>query len=153
MTWSYTGDPSTDDKDAVRFLIGDTVESEKLVEDEEIAWAVTEWSDVYLAAASIADSVATQYAVEGSVSADGMSFSGTDVGKSFAARATQLRKMSGWRRQASEPYVGGISWAERVKSDQDTDLIQPHFRSHQHDHPESGSKSAHNYSDPLKSDQ
>lgn len=153
MTWSYSGDPNTDAKDAVRFLIGDTVQAEKLVEDEEILWAVSEWSDVYMAAASVADTVAMQYAVEGSVSADGMSFTGTQVGKSLAARATQLRKMSGWRRQASEPYIGGISWAERVKADQDTDLVQPHFRSHQHDHPESGSKSAHNYSDPLKSDQ
>lgn len=151
MTWTYSGDPASSDEDAVRFLIGDTVSSEKLVEDEEITWTVSQWNDIYMAAAAVCDAISASYAVEGNVSADGMSFSGLDVASSFAKRASQLRRMSGWQRQASEPYVGGISWAERVKADQDSDLIAPYFRSHQHDHPESGSKSTH--TDPLLSDQ
>lgn len=40
MSWSYSGDPSTGDKDEYRFLIGDTDESDQLLSDEEIEYTL-----------------------------------------------------------------------------------------------------------------
>lgn len=36
MTWSYSGDPSSNAKDAMRFLLGDTTERMPLLQDEEL---------------------------------------------------------------------------------------------------------------------
>ena len=36
MTWTYSGDPSSSAKDAVRFAVGDTREAKPLLQDEEI---------------------------------------------------------------------------------------------------------------------
>lgn len=40
MSWSYSGDPNTSDLDRVRFTIGDTIESEPLLQDEEINYLI-----------------------------------------------------------------------------------------------------------------
>ena len=38
MTWTYSGDPATNARDAIRFLTGDTDTNDQLINDEEIAW-------------------------------------------------------------------------------------------------------------------
>ncbi len=43
MTWSYTGDPSSSNKDAVRFIIGDTNTTDQLLSDEEINWLLGQY--------------------------------------------------------------------------------------------------------------
>lgn len=40
MAWNYTGDPSSSDKDAYRFHIGDTIEDEPVLQDEEIQFVL-----------------------------------------------------------------------------------------------------------------
>ena len=60
--WSYSGDPASSDKDAVRFLIGDTDVDESFVTDEEINWAIANNSNVYAAAAEVAENLAAKFA-------------------------------------------------------------------------------------------
>ena len=55
MSWTYSGDPATSDKDAVRFLTGDTDAGDQLASDEEIAYALSQRPDVRLAAAVVCD--------------------------------------------------------------------------------------------------
>lgn len=66
MTWSYSGDPSTSTKDAVRLLIGDTIgipTSMQLMQDEEIAYLLTAHGNDPLAAAVAAlRSLASKFA-------------------------------------------------------------------------------------------
>ena len=38
MAWTYSGDPSSSARDAIRFLVGDTDTNDQLVTNEEIAW-------------------------------------------------------------------------------------------------------------------
>lgn len=40
MTWTYSGDPTTSDRDEVRFLIGDTDARHPLLSDAEIAYGI-----------------------------------------------------------------------------------------------------------------
>jgi len=44
MTWSYSGDPRTDSKDAVRVKIGDTVETDPQLQDEEIQYFLEQYA-------------------------------------------------------------------------------------------------------------
>lgn len=45
MTWTYSGDPSSGDKDKYRFLVGDTDQTDPILQDEEITFIVSEYSD------------------------------------------------------------------------------------------------------------
>lgn len=55
MSCSYSGDPSSSDNDAVRFLLQDTDCTKNIFEDEEIAWVLTEEANIYTAAACLLD--------------------------------------------------------------------------------------------------
>lgn len=45
MTWTYSGDPSVDEKDKYRFLIGDTNAKEPILQDAEIQYVISEHSE------------------------------------------------------------------------------------------------------------
>jgi hypothetical protein len=45
MTWSYSGNPKTDEKDKYRFIIGDTDQAEPILQDEEITYILGEYAD------------------------------------------------------------------------------------------------------------
>jgi hypothetical protein len=49
MAFTYV-DPSTNNRDKVRFLLGDTNSADPLFQDSEIAYLLSEWVDVYEAA-------------------------------------------------------------------------------------------------------
>jgi len=53
MTCSYSGDPSTSDLDAVRFLIRDTDCTKNIFENEEITFTLGEEANIYTAAACL----------------------------------------------------------------------------------------------------
>ena len=63
MAFSYSGDPATANKDAVRFLLQDvenTTRRPALLQDEEIDWLLQQEDDVYLAAANGAERLAAR---------------------------------------------------------------------------------------------
>lgn len=62
MSWTYSGDPSHNNRDAVRFLVGDTIESDQLATDQEIEWALSLKTNIYSAAALLASGIATNFA-------------------------------------------------------------------------------------------
>lgn len=43
MAWSYSGNPADSEKDALRFMLKDTVESDPLLQDEEIEFILTNY--------------------------------------------------------------------------------------------------------------
>ena len=43
MSWTYSGNPADSRKDALRFLIGDTIEAEPVLQDEEIEFLIVEY--------------------------------------------------------------------------------------------------------------
>jgi hypothetical protein len=94
MTFTYVG-PATSDRDKVRFLIQDTDSTAPHMTDEEINWLISEWADVYDAAANAADVLAGQYAhrADYSKSVGDLSLNETFSTQSqrFAALATNLR--------------------------------------------------------------
>lgn len=43
MSWSYSGDPASNEIDRIRFIIGDTHITEPILQDEEIQYLITEY--------------------------------------------------------------------------------------------------------------
>ena len=125
MAWTYTGDPSLNPKDAVRFAIGDTIKSDPLLQDEEINYVLSTNS-------SIAD--AAYYACIGIV-ARFSRLADKAVGKvkiSYSQKVTQYQKLADKLYMNAGivviPYAGGISVADKQIMQSDTGIVQPSFK-------------------------
>lgn len=147
MAWTYS-DPAANDKDAVRFLVGDTDTTDQLVSDEEISFILTKETSPYKAASAVAEVIAGKFARTINQSADGLSYSGSELFKHYMELAKTLRGLA--RRLEGggpRPYAGGIYTADRIKDDNNAALERGYFSSRMHDNPNKSSD------DELKSDQ
>lgn len=63
MAWTYSGNPASSDRNAVRFLSGDTIQTaDATLQDEEIDFLLAEWQNIYDAAAASCEARAAEYA-------------------------------------------------------------------------------------------
>lgn len=133
--WTYTAGttPENLDRDTVRFYAGDTRAEDPLVQDEEIALALSVHPEPRLAAALVCESLSAIYArlVDVSVGAKRTSLSG--LSERFALRAKTLRENeetatgSGSGAVIAPGYTAGISYAEYVIDWENEDLVIPPF--------------------------
>lgn len=135
MTWSYSGDPSSSAGDTVHFLLGDTDSTDPLLQDEEIAFLISEWDgNLYFAAAAGAEKLAEQFAREVSFSGDGANVDFSSLSTNYAAVAQRLRKLG--RTQAGRgalPYAGGISQSDVDQVNADNDRVPTAISMGMHD--------------------
>lgn len=141
MAFTYSGDPSASSRDAVRFLLGDTVEAQAVFSDEEIAWALTQNANVYFAAAVIADSAVAQFSGGNesdvktkTVGALSISYGSKEKAEEYRALGRSLR-VRGAINSEIRPYSGGISVSDKKLEEQDTDWDKPAFARGMHDYP------------------
>ena len=129
MAFTYSGDPSGSDRDAVRFLLEDTVEASASFNDAEVAWLLSQKPNVYRAAAQGARRKAAE-AAEGVASKTVGSLTLTyseratkwlDMAKSLEAQAN---KGTG---SAIAPYSCGISKIDKELVAADDDFDKPDF--------------------------
>lgn len=132
MSWTYSGDPANNSRDAVRFLIGDTDTADQLVTDEEISFAITQKGTGYGAAWMIAVALQAKFARQVTSSAGELSENATDRAKNFSDLAT---KLYGMMLSGAKPYFGGTSIADKMAADADTSRPQPSFERGQYDNP------------------
>lgn len=133
MNWTYTGNPASSNRDAVRFLIGDTDPANKRVSDEEVTWALSEEPNVYLAAAVVASSIAALFADRVSKAVGDLRIEYGQQQKNYADLAVRLTVRGNQR--AAGFFAGGISHDDKQTTRRDTDLVNPSFRSGMHDNP------------------
>lgn len=95
MSWSYSGNPASSNRDQVRFYVGDTDTNFQLLTNEEIDFLLVQWIDTYGAplyiAAVAAENIAAKFAREVSVSADGVSVQIGDLQQRYNDLAASLR--------------------------------------------------------------
>lgn len=124
MAWTYSGDPSASDKDAVRFYIQDTDVTFQLINDEEITFLLDKWDpqvpDTPLFVAALAaEALAARFAREVSVSADGVSVQIGDLQSRYNELAVKLRDQYKASLQAGAPdysaYLLDMSWDPSIK--------------------------------------
>ena len=134
MTFTYDVDDlstttATGRKNAVRFLVGDTDSTDVQVQDDEIAFVLTESGDnVYEAGAYCCRAIAAKYSRRVDTELDGaLSASYSDLHSHYLALAENLeaesKKQSGLGVKA-----GGLSKAAISVVRQDTDRVTPSFR-------------------------
>jgi len=119
VPWTYSGNPKSSPKDEVRFLIGDTDDSEPLLQDEEIKYILTVTPSAgtssynYGAAAVAAKSIAAKFARERDKTVGSLSLRKAQRYDQYLALANDLLDMAGGAavvglsRPPGAPVLGG----------------------------------------------
>lgn len=115
----------------MRFLVKDTDSTRQLIQDEEIDFLLSQNSDnVWGAAADTCDKLVAREAKSksvGDLSIAGFGDTYRELGRTYRMRlASQL-----------VPFAGGISVADKLSREQDTDRTPPSFTRALHKNPES----------------
>jgi len=131
MSFSYSGDPSASDKDAVRFLIRDTVASTKEFEDEEIAYMLTTKGDVRSAAILALKTLAAKYATAVDKAVGDLRLS---LSQKYEHYVDLIRQYEKEAVLVAVPYAGGISVADKDTYEQDSDRVKPRFTKSLHEY-------------------
>ena len=116
MTFSYSGNPASSLRDAVRFHAQDTDYNDQLLADEEIDFLISSWSHftdspIYLAALAC-ESIAAKFTRELSYGADGVSVNAGELQQKYQQLASQLREMFKTSNIPGAPDVGGVMVGE-----------------------------------------
>ena len=135
MTWTYdptnagTGNAAAR-LDAVRLLVGDTDTNDQQVQDEEIAFALSESNDnVYYAAAWVARAIAGKYARQVTTELDGqLSVEYSDLAKQYSKLADQLEYQSLKTGGGLGIKAGGITKTDIEIARENTNRVKPSFR-------------------------
>jgi hypothetical protein len=105
MAFTYI-DPSSGNRDKVRFLIGDTDSTDFHMHDEEIAYLLTIWGDVFSAAIAGAELIAGSFAHKTNYS---RSIGDLSISESYQASADEFFKLADrLRRQKDDLYPPSI---------------------------------------------
>lgn len=130
MSFTYSGDPSASDLDAVRFLIQDVTTPGEFLQDEEITWLLTQEVNIYTTAAAGAMLLAGR-------SHNVKTKKVGDLSITFGAE--MWKSLSEWLRGRGYGYriptAGGISISDKETIEEDEDAVFPDFFRDLHRHP------------------
>jgi hypothetical protein len=140
MTFSYSNDPSVTPKDAFRFYLNDTIQTDSYFTDEEIAYLIAQWGpnifDVCRAGAETLEARFTRLADSTSKSVGDIS-----VSTSYASKAVQFRALAdsflARRLRKSRPAPAFNADAMKNTADRTTTSNGTDFVVGQMDNPES----------------
>lgn len=144
MTWTYDASAlgtstAAERRNTVRLLVGDTDTNDQQVQDEEIAFALSEYNNrVYYAASWIARAISSKYARLVTTKLDGaLSAEYNDLSEKYRKLSDNLEYQG--KKVAGELGVkaGGISETAMETADQLTDRMKPAFNSTQFKNPPS----------------
>lgn len=90
MAFTYV-DPTSGDRDKVRFLIQDTDSTDPHLQDAEVNYLISVWGNVYAAAAYAAETIAAKYAHKTNYS---RSIGDLSISESYATSAQEFRELA-----------------------------------------------------------
>ena len=119
MPFTYSGDPSTSMRDAVRFLLNDTDSTDVLLTDAEISYLIAEWVNVYAICRAGAETLASKFIRLAESSSKGVG--DINVSESYQNKASQYRDlaMSFHERQMRKSPPAPWANADALKSTTD----------------------------------
>lgn len=95
MSFSYSGDPSTSDRDELRFTLQDTDAGFQLLTDEELDFLLVKWLEkfpsVTFVASIAAATISRKFTGIVAISSDGVSVSTGDLAQRYRDLAANLR--------------------------------------------------------------
>lgn len=138
MTWTYSGDPATNARDSIRFLVGDTDTNDQLVNDEEIAWINNQvagsdaaTTDLYTSAYRVMITIASKFSRLADQTVGDMKVSLSQKADNARTQAEELKTLAGRENMVPIPYAGGISVADKEIDRANPDRVDPFFTSGQ----------------------
>ena len=124
--WTYSGDPTTSNKDAIRFLIGDVDSQDQQLMDGEINYTFILRGTVYGAAAQCCRHLSSRYSRRAdSVQADLRTLY-SSIAKAYATRAKEYENREAIGGGAIA-YAGGISQGDKTRQEASSDRVTPQF--------------------------
>jgi hypothetical protein len=152
MTWTYNASGlANSQKDRVRLNIGDTDESRQQMQDEEIAYVLTQETSTTLAAAACCDMLAAKYSFQMNTENGALKVSAEKRMEHYQKLADRLRKGGDGEVPGdavvvdATMYVGGTSKAAKDEIFQDSDAVWGSFKLGQDDHPDATVSTASGY--------
>ena len=128
MTWSYDPtkltDPVLGPLMQVRLEIGDTNTAEQQMADEEIGYVLTDVGDTLYSAARCCDMLAAKYAREADLVGGGLQMRNSQISIAYTKLGATLRDRAAL---SISPYAGGISQADKLTNQLNTDRVTPAF--------------------------
>lgn len=124
--FTYSNDPETEPRDAVRLLIGDTDDKDPLLSDAEIAFYLSENGDnQYRAAMEACKAIAALLSRRPDYMVGRTLVSNQQRAEAFLklAEAMKQKYLAG----SVAPYAGGISKADKQTQEDDDDRLTPFF--------------------------
>lgn len=129
MTWTYAGTPGTastaEQRDAVRFWVGDTDTSDQLVTDEEIGFAIDNQGSLKSASAEVARAIAAKYSRQADKEVGDLSIKLSQRAVQYLSLATSLDKQAA--RASASPFLGGSSISSKDSYKTAADRVRPAF--------------------------
>ena len=126
---NWTWEPSLVGVEAlytVRRLIGDVRQSDQLLTDQEILWAISEYSNEWLAAAECARNIYAGFSVQIDLVQGELKTNYSNRARAFKILAIDL-ETRGMSRGGVTAYVGGTSVTDKISNALDTDRVPPSF--------------------------
>lgn len=103
MSWTYTGDPASSELDKYRFLIGDTIQTQPIYQDEEINFVLGSTTIVNERLYQLFDGAATRFARDIRKSLGPQSEDPTKRQEFFESKAAYYRKLRASSSGLSQP--------------------------------------------------
>lgn len=127
MTWSYnTNLLATNAKDAVRLLIGDVLDCDPQIQDEEIVYLISSRGTLYGAAAECCRALAAKFSRSVDQQAGTSKLFYSQMAKAYTVKAFEFENKSA-QFGAAMPYSGGISLNDKQLQEMNTDRTLPLF--------------------------
>lgn len=130
--WTYSGDPSLSDRDAVRFYISDTDAANPLFYDGEIDYLLTKFPTALFAAAQAARSLAGKFAAQVTSKKVGdLALTYADKAKNYLILAASLQSQA--EQAGAQLYSGGTNKSDMAAVAADSNRVPQPFSRGQFD--------------------
>jgi len=129
MAWTYSGNPASSSKDAVRFLVADTNTDDPFVTDEEITWALSQSSsNIYKAASLVARALSAKFSTLSDEVIGPLQFKYAERAKNYEKIAERLEKSESKSLSLDGIYCGGVNVSDKESNAANSSIVQPELR-------------------------
>jgi hypothetical protein len=130
--FSYSGDPASSLRDAIRFEIQDTDPQAPLLTDPEVQFCINQEAtgdppsqgEMLAAAARGLEALSRRFAAQADTKVGSLETTYSKMAKGFAERAAELRRKAAGM---GAPFWGGRSESEKNARAENPDRVQPAF--------------------------
>ncbi len=106
MSWTYSGNPASSPRDALRFQIGDKNQEDQLLQDEELDFILDGASNLFDAAATACEAISASFAREVSKNIGKTKVQAESKFRAYKQLEREFRRKAATR---ATPYAGGTS--------------------------------------------